>query len=42
MDIYSAGSKRRILASGILTAPPEVGGGALMSPYIKAIYSNIS
>lgn len=32
MDIYS-GSKRRILASGILTAPPEAGGGALMSPY---------
>lgn len=25
--------KRRILASGILTAPPEAGGGALMSPY---------
>lgn len=37
MDIYS-GSKRRIVASGIFTAPPDVGGGALMShkgPYIK-------
>lgn len=41
MDIYS-GSKRRIVASGILAAPPKVGGGALMSPYIKAIYSNIN
>lgn len=30
MDIYS-GSKRRIVASGIFTAPPDVGGGALMS-----------